>query len=94
MFHNAEMNVPRMCRVASENDVVAFVVDYRKAPECKAPGSIEDCVAVIEEVWNNAEKYGVDREKIVLAGRSAGSYVAVGAAMKLVMEGKAHKIKM
>ena len=35
-------------RFAAEMPCVVASVDYRKAPETKAPGSVEDCYAVLE----------------------------------------------
>ena len=80
---NAEINVPRMCRVAVENEAVVFVVDYRKAPETKSKECMKDCHDVVHHVWDNYFEYGVSREKIVLAGCSGGSYISVGASMLL-----------
>ena len=55
---NAEINVPRMCEVAFKYNFVVFVVDYRKAPETKTPGGMEDCRDVIRMVYKKVEEHG------------------------------------
>ena len=83
---NAEINVPRMCRVAIENQAVVFVVDYRKAPETKSKECMKDCYDVVQHIWENNRKYCVSRKKIVLSGCSGGAYIAVGASMMLAQK--------
>ncbi|NHO55270.1 alpha/beta hydrolase fold domain-containing protein, partial [Acetobacter estunensis] len=59
-----------------------FSVDYRLAPEVKYPGAIEDCYAVLKWVHENAQKLGIRRDKVVVAGESAGG--GLSAALSLM----------
>jgi len=39
-----------------------FNVDFRNAPEAKAPKGSNDFALAILHVYNNAEKYGVNKD--------------------------------
>lgn len=45
---------------------------YRLAPENKFPIPMEDCYSVLKWTYDNAEKLGIDPEKIAVGGDSAG----------------------
>jgi len=47
-------------------------VNYRLAPKHPHPTPAEDCYAGLRFAFENAEKYGIDRSKIGVAGESAG----------------------
>jgi acetyl esterase len=51
-------------------------VDYRLAPEHKFPAAIEDAIAATEFVAHNAASFGIDAEKLVIGGDSAGATLA------------------
>lgn len=59
-------------RVAQECSCVVVSVDYRLAPETHFPGSLEDNYAALGWFHRNAEKLGVDRNRIAIGGESAG----------------------
>lgn len=52
---------------------LAFNVNYRLAPKHRFPAAVEDVCAAYEWVCANAERYGGDTSRIVLAGESAGA---------------------
>ena len=56
-------------------------VDYRMAPEWRAPAAAEDACAAIDWVIANAETYGIDPAKIIIGGPSAGGGLAASAAL-------------
>ncbi len=56
------------CRLAS--------VDYRLAPEHKFPAAVEDAIAATEWVAREAASFGIDAERLVVGGDSAGATLA------------------
>ena len=55
----------------------AVNVEYRMAPDSLAPAAVEDSRCALHWVYDNADKYGFDTSKIVVAGHSAGGYLAL-----------------
>lgn len=55
---------------------VTVVPDYRLVPETTYPGFVEDAAAAVRWVRANIDGYGGDGARIVLAGHSAGAYLA------------------
>jgi acetyl esterase/lipase len=51
-------------------------ITYRLGPGT-APAAVDDAVCALDWVVSNAEDYGFDREKIVVAGVSAGGHLAL-----------------
>lgn len=55
---------------------VAFNISYRLAPRHRFPAAVQDACAAYEWVVRNAERFGGDPSRIVLAGESAGANLA------------------
>lgn len=68
-------------RYVSESGVPFLSVAYRKAPEFPAPYPFEDCYAGLTWFTKNAEKLGVDPNRIAIMGESAGGGLAAGVTM-------------
>ena len=62
-------------RFLNECGLDVFVLDYRVAPN-RFPASLLDARRAIRYVRANAEKYGIDPEKIAIMGSSAGGHLA------------------
>ncbi|MET0887759.1 MAG: alpha/beta hydrolase [Mycetocola sp.] len=56
-------------------------VEYRLAPETPHPGPIEDCFAGLIWTVSHAEEIGVDPDRVVLIGGSAGGGLAAALAL-------------
>lgn len=57
-------------------------VDYRLAPEYPFPTAINDCYDAFRWAYGHAKELGIDREKIVVGGNSAGGTLTAAVCMK------------
>jgi acetyl esterase len=65
------------CRlVARESGCHVLAIGYRKAPERRFPGPIEDCVAAFRWAVDHAGTLGVEPDRIAVGGDSAGANLA------------------
>ncbi|MCW2616522.1 MAG: hypothetical protein JWN08_3516 [Frankiales bacterium] len=77
------------CRaLANAAPCIVVSVDYRRAPETKFPGPLEDCVRAVRWVARHAADLG-GSDRLVLLGDSAGAGLAAAAAAVLRDEGGA-----
>ena len=60
---------------------VLVAVEYRLAPEFPDPYPREDCYAALEWVAASAERLGVRRDRLMVAGASSGGGLAAGMAL-------------
>jgi acetyl esterase/lipase len=54
-------------------------VQYRLGQVALAPAAVEDCLCALRWVIRNAEQYGLDTDRIVVTGYSAGGHLALTA---------------
>ena len=52
-------------------------VEYRLARVAQAPAAVEDCRCALRWVIQNAKQYGIDVNRLVVAGESAGGHLAL-----------------
>jgi triacylglycerol lipase len=81
LFGSAAGSGPANVRTASELQCVVASVDYRLAPETRAPGAVEDCYTVLSWLYRNADALGVDKSRIAVGGESAGGGLAAALAL-------------
>ena len=63
--------------VCSQAGWAVVSVDYRLAPEYRAPTALKDCMAAYAWVAENSQTLGASSSRIVLAGDSAGGCLAI-----------------
>ena len=80
-------------RYAIECDATVVNCDYRLAPEHKAPSGIDDGYACLLWVIKNADRLGIDPNRIAIMGESGGGYIVAGIAMRLGENNQRHLIK-
>jgi acetyl esterase len=69
-------------RLANQSCAVIISVNYQKAPEHPFPIPFDDCFATLQWVKSNAAHLGVARDRIGVAGDSAGGNLAAAVALK------------
>jgi acetyl esterase len=60
--------------------VTVISVDYRLAPEHPYPAGLDDALAVLHWTADSASGWGIDADRLVVAGSSAGGALAAGLA--------------
>lgn len=66
---------------AADTGCLVASVDYRLAPETPAPGLVHDCYAALSWLSASASELGIDSDRIVIGGASAGGGLAAGTAL-------------
>jgi len=51
-------------------------IDYRFSTQAIFPAQIQDCNAAVSFLYDNADKYGLDKNRIAVIGFSAGGHLA------------------
>jgi acetyl esterase/lipase len=78
---------PTIGDLARELDAVVVSPDYRLAPEHPFPAPLDDCMATLSWVRDNADKLGIDADRIAVAGASAGGGLTAAVAQRSHDEG-------
>ncbi|SPM32528.1 Acetyl esterase/lipase, partial [Mycobacterium rhizamassiliense] len=77
-----------LCRMICRDAAIHVLsVDYRLAPEHKAPAAVEDCVAAYRWALGHAVELGADPSRIGIGGDSAGGNLAAFVALRSRDEG-------
>lgn len=70
-------------------EVPVISIDYRLAPENPYPKALDDVWQAYNWILNNAqEEFGIELNKIILCGDSAGGNLAIGLTYLLIMHKK------
>jgi len=64
------------CRQFARNGYVVMTVDYRMMPKYPFPNCLHDCKAAVRWMRLHADEYGIDPNRIVAFGASAGGHLA------------------
>lgn len=85
----------RICRVLAEkSEAIVVAVDYRLSPEAKFPSAVHEVAAVAKHLHENAAQYGIDGERLGMAGDSGGAHLNLASTLYLREEvGDASYIK-
>lgn len=77
-----------LCReLAQRADAQVFSVGYRLAPEAPFPGPLDDCEAAVRGILADASALGIDPQRVVLSGDSAGGQLVLGVARRRQLAG-------
>lgn len=86
----ARQSMPAYMHLAEALELVIVAVDYRLAPETPYPGPVEDCAAGLKWTFENADELGIDGNRVVVLGQSAGG----GLAASLILLERDHGHRM
>ncbi|WP_175835339.1 alpha/beta hydrolase [Burkholderia anthina] len=70
-------------QLAADTGLAVIAVDYRLAPEHRAPAALEDCLAVTRAARDGCWPFGPCARPLTLAGDSAGGNLAAAVATAL-----------
>lgn len=76
------------CRnICSRAGVVVADIDYAVAPQTRFPGQVYECFDILQYFTQHADEYGIDKDRIAIAGHSAGGTLAAAAILMAIEEG-------
>lgn len=67
-----------LTRIVEELGCIVVSPQYRLAPEHPFPAALDDCYATLLWLAQQAEELGIDRERLAIAGLSAGGGLCAG----------------
>jgi acetyl esterase/lipase len=62
-------------------------VEYRLGRVAQAPAAVEDCRCALRWILARADRFGIDRDRIVVTGHSAGGHLSLATGMLPVSAG-------
>ena len=73
---------PSLRHLADISGAVVLYPELRMAPDCPFPGPVDDADDMVSWVAQHADELGIDADKIMLAGDSAGGNLCNGAVLR------------
>ena len=74
-------------RLAHSSGCAVVAVDYRRAPETRFPGALDDCTAALRWIAAHATELDLAVQRIALCGDSAGAHLATATALRARRDG-------
>ena len=68
--------MPNTIAAILNNGIAIASIDYRFAMQAVFPAILQDCNKAVSFLYDNADKYGLDKNNIALMGFSAGGHLA------------------
>ena len=68
--------MPNTLAAMLENGMAIASIDYRFATQAVFPAILQDCNKAVSFLYDNSDKYHLDKDKIALMGFSAGGHLA------------------
>ena len=78
-----DSSLPFLHAVANGSGLPACAVDYRLTPEFRYPAQLHDSIDVLAWMQSNGESLGLNTERCVLWGESAGATLAACTALEI-----------
>ncbi|MET9084885.1 alpha/beta hydrolase [Streptomyces sp. NPDC004237] len=78
---NRRIGVEAFLPYVVEGKAVVVSVEYRLAPEHPDPAPVEDCYAGLVWTARHAGELGIDADRLIIAGTSAGGGLAAGSTL-------------
>gem|GEM_PF-54319 len=72
----------------TEGECVAVMPDYTRSTEAPYPAALDDCCAALEWMVDNADALGIDPDRIIVGGDSAGGGLTAAVCLRARDEGK------
>jgi acetyl esterase/lipase len=82
------------CMTLAKEGYCVFNINYRLAPQFTNKEQVEDAISALKWVSDNCDSYGADKDRIVIAGDSAGAYLSGMAACICTNDGLAEKLSI
>lgn len=61
----------------AQDGIATFSLNYRLSDVARYPAAVDDCVAAMRFIRTNAERFGIDADRIAVKGGSAGAHLSL-----------------